>query len=94
MARKKLRIDQKDTVIGYFGFMGPNYGIKDLVNATRKLRNTYPRVRLLLAGKKHNHIDIDQPYIDYRGVVNQKEIPLFINSSNVVVIPYLEQMDK
>lgn len=88
MARKKLRIDQKDTVIGYFGFMGPNYGIKELVNATRKLRNTYPRVRLLLAGKKHDHIGLDQPYIDYRGVVNQKEIPLFINSSDVVVIPY------
>jgi glycosyltransferase involved in cell wall biosynthesis len=90
MARKKLRIDQKATVIGYFGFMGPNYGIKELVNATKKLRDTYPRVRLLLAGKKHNQIGgLDQPYIDYRGVVNQKEIPLFINSSDVVVIPYL-----
>lgn len=89
MARKKLRIDQKDTVIGYFGFMGLHYGIKELIIATGRLRKIYPRVRLLLAGKKQDHIDLDQPYIDYRGVVNQKEIPLFINSSNVVVIPYL-----
>lgn len=89
IARKTLGIDQQDTVIGYFGFMGSNYGIKELVNATKKLRNTYPRVRLLLAGKKHDHIDLDQPYIDYRGAVHQKEIPLFINSSDVVVIPYL-----
>ena len=89
MAREKLHIDQKDIVIGYFGFMGPNYGIKELINATRKLRNIYPRVRLLLAGKKHDHISgFDHSNIDYRGVVNQKEIPLFINSSNVVVIPY------
>lgn len=88
MARKKLHIDQKDIVIGYFGFMGPSYGITELINAVRNLRNIYPRVRLLLAGKKHDHISIDQSYIDYRGVVNQKEIPLFINSSDVVVIPY------
>lgn len=88
MARQKLHIDQKDIVIGYFGYMGPNYGITELINATRKLRNIYPRVRLLLAGKKHDHISIDQSYIDYRGMVNQKEIPLLINSSDVVVIPY------
>ena len=89
IARKKIGIDQKDTVIGYFGFMGPNYGIKELVNATKTLRDTYPRVRLLLAGKKHDHITFGQPFIDYRGLVNQNEIPLFINSSDVVVIPYL-----
>lgn len=89
LARNKLQIDQGDTVIGYFGFMGPKYGIKELVTATRKLRSTYPRIRLLLAGKTHDHIGIDEPYIDYRGEVNQKEIPLFINSSDVVIIPYL-----
>ena len=88
MAREKLHIDQKDIVIGYFGFMGPNYGITELIIATRKLRNIYPRIRLLLAGKKHDQISIDQSYIDYRGMVNQEEIPQFINSSDVVVIPY------
>ncbi|MGV7222853.1 MAG: glycosyltransferase [Nitrospinales bacterium] len=89
MARNSLSIDQNDTVIGYFGYMGTNYGIDILIDALKKIKNFYPRVRLLLAGKKAYDIDLNQPYIDYRGVVDQKEIPLFINSSDVVVIPYL-----
>jgi len=89
IARNAIGIDQADTVIGYFGYIGPNYGIEILIGAIKEIKNIYPRVRLLLAGKKDNDIDLSKPYIDYRGVVHQKEIPLFINSADVVVIPYL-----
>ena len=89
MARNKLSINQKDTVIGYFGYMGSDRGIEILITAIKKIKNSYPRVRLLLAGKKDYEIDFNQPFIDYRGVVHQKEIPLLINSADVVVIPYM-----
>ena len=88
-ARKKLRIDPRDTVIGYFGFIGPDYGVEILVDALGKLRDSYPRAKLLLAGPKNYDIDLSHPYVDHRGAVPQKKIPLFINSANVVVIPYL-----
>ena len=88
-ARDRLQIPRSDTVIGYFGSIGQNYGIENLLEAILSLKNQYPQIRLLIAGKNETNISLCHPHIDYRGPVPQTEIPYFINASNVVVIPYL-----
>lgn len=87
-ARRRLNINNKDKVVGYFGAMEPGRGVDTLLQAVVKLHKRYPELRLLLAGKKDPDIDLNKPYIDYRGAVSQEEIPRFINASDVVVIPY------
>ena len=88
-ARDRIGISRNDTVIGYFGSIGQNYGIEILSDSVMKLKALYPRIKLLIAGKNDARVPLSIPHIDYRGPVSQTEIPLFINASDVVVIPYL-----
>ena len=88
-ARARLGISRHETVIGYFGSIGKNYGIDILSDAVFKLREGIPGVKLLIAGNNRANICLSHPHIDYRGVVPQDEIPFFINAVDVAVIPYL-----
>ena len=86
-ARDRLEISREETVIGYFGSIGQNYGIEILSDSVLELKKKYPRIKLLIAGKNDAKVPLSLPHIDYRGPVPQTEIPLFINASDVVVIP-------
>ena len=88
-ARARLGISALETVIGYFGSIGKNYGIDILSDAVFKLREEIPGVKLLITGNNRANICLSRPHIDYRGVVPQDEIPFFINAVDVAVIPYL-----
>lgn len=88
-ARRLLGISDMDTVIGYFGYMGANRGVETLIQASSKLVNKLPHLRLLLAGRNDLRESLNQDYIDYRGEVPQKDIPIMINAADVVVIPYV-----
>ena len=88
-ARARLGISRHETVIGYFGSIGKNYGIDILSDAVFKLREGIPGLKLLIAGNNRANICLSHPHIDYRGVVPQNEIPFFINAVDVTVIPYL-----
>jgi len=88
-ARKKVGISSDRIVIGYFGALAKNRGIKTLIQTINSLKNDLPQISLLIAGKNDLGISFDKSYIDYRGEVEQEKIPLFINASDVVVIPYL-----
>ena len=88
-ARDRLNISLDDTVVGYFGSIGKNYGIENLSDAILRLQDQYPNIKLLIAGKNETKISLWRSHIDYRGLVSQGEIPFFINASDVVVIPYL-----
>ena len=88
-ARDRLEIPREETVIGYFGSIEQNYGIEILSDSVLELKKKYPRIKLLIAGKNDAKVPLSLPHIDYRGPVPQTEIPLFINASDVVVIPYL-----
>ena len=87
-ARKILHIDPKDTIIGYVGSIAPNYGVDLLIDAIDSLRNSIPNARLLLAGAKNTKIDTNYPFVDYKGLLPQKKVPILINASDVLIIPY------
>jgi glycosyltransferase involved in cell wall biosynthesis len=88
-ARQKLDIPASEIVIGYFGSLEPGFGIEDLIEASRLLGKHVSKVLLLMAGKDNLKLDYASYNIDYRGFLPQKEIPVLINSCDVVVIPYL-----
>ena len=88
-ARQKLGISTSEIVIGYFGTLEPEFGIEDLIEASKLLGKHFPKVRLLIAGKDNLKLDYASYKIDYRGFLPQKEIPILINACDVVVIPYL-----
>jgi glycosyltransferase involved in cell wall biosynthesis len=87
-ARQKAGISSDKTVIGYFGSISGNRGVETLIRAVKILKKDLPQISLLIAGKNDLGISFDKSYIDYRGEVEQEKIPLFINASDVVVIPY------
>lgn len=89
-ARAQLDIPLKDTVIGYFGAIEQNLGIEVLINAATLLKQEVSGLRLLIAGPNNLNLDFaSYDFIDYRGFLPQKTVPLLINSCNVAVIPYL-----
>ena len=88
-ARSTLSVNKDKTVIGFFGSITRNRGVQTLIQAISTLRSAYPNVLLLIAGKNSFKLKLNEPHIDYRGMVPHKEIPLFINACDVVVIPYL-----
>jgi glycosyltransferase involved in cell wall biosynthesis len=91
-ARRKTGIDDKDVVLGYFGAIASKRGVEILIEACRSLKETYPAMRLLLAGKNYLDLELKDSFIDYRGVVPQTDVPLLINTCNVAVIPYEHDM--
>jgi len=90
-ARSTLSIKKDRKVIGFFGSIAQNRGVETLMQAISILRASYPNILLLVAGRNNLQLELDRPYIDYRGMLPHKEIPLLINACDVVVIPYLSE---
>jgi glycosyltransferase involved in cell wall biosynthesis len=89
VARQRLAIDPGAKIVGYFGAINKRLGLETLLEAMRRLRLTYPGLRLLLAGRNElpaHAYGFD--YVDYRGAVSQEDVPLLINACDVAVIPY------
>lgn len=94
--RSALALAPDEIVIGYFGSMDTeSRGIEVLINACQILRQTFPNVILLLAGRLTLHLTLDNAWIRYFGVVTQQKVTSLINACQVVVIPYLssQQVD-
>lgn len=89
VVREKLKIPLNDTIIGYFGSIEKGWGVEILLEACQILRDTYPNLRLLLAGTLKIPLDFNKPWLNYLGVVSQPDVALLINACQVVVIPYL-----
>ncbi|WP_305908258.1 glycosyltransferase [Methylomarinum sp. Ch1-1] len=81
-----LANDEKSALIGYFGSITPTRGPL-LIEACRKLKQTMPRLRLVLAGRVTG-TSIDEPWIDYLGELPQQSIPTLIQACDVVSVPY------
>ncbi len=89
-ARMQLGIDDNKVVVGFFGSIDKNRGIDVLIAACKILRRSYKlKVQLLLAGKRSIPINLDESWIDYRGMVEQNAVVQFINVCDIVIIPYL-----
>jgi glycosyltransferase involved in cell wall biosynthesis len=85
--RKKLGLDEQSYLVGYFGGMEPDRGVADLISAIQLLRDKQD-VRLLLCGKEHPSTPLSYEWIIYRGMVSHAEMPLYLNASDVLAIPY------
>jgi len=86
VARARLGIVTDVTFVGYFGSITPTRGPL-LIEACKLLRKSGVDLRVLLAGPASS-VDLDFPWILYRGEVNQKEVPYLIAACDVVTLPY------
>lgn len=86
LARKKLGMEKKETLIGYFGSIDNSRG-PILIEACRILRKEYSSLEIVLAGKVRE-VNIVEPWINYFGELPQSQIPLFINACDIVTVPY------
>jgi glycosyltransferase involved in cell wall biosynthesis len=86
--RKALDLDQRWVLAGYFGGMEPDRGVSDIIEAVAMLRNRGEDIRLLICGKEHPQISLHQDWIIYRGMVPHDRMPLYLNASDVLVVPY------
>ena len=87
-AREKANVSADDTVVGYFGSIHKPRGVDDLIAAIHRLRAQGRDIKLLMAGRDYGEVSLSYPWVDYRGMVEQKEVVTLINSCDVVTIPY------
>jgi len=87
-ARHKLQLPADAIYIGYFGSMEPDRGVQDLIAAVQILRDQGQTVQLLLGGKAHDHLQLDQPGIHYLGNVPFANVPYALAASDVLAIPH------
>lgn len=87
-ARHKLQLPADATYVGYFGSMEPDRGVQDLIAAVQILREQGQNIELLLGGKAHDSLQLDQPSIRYLGNMPFANVPYALAASDVLVIPY------
>lgn len=87
-ARRKLQLPADATYVGYFGSMEPDRGVQDLIAALQILREQGQNIELLLGGKAHASLQLDQPGIYYLGNVPFADVPYALAACDVLAIPY------
>ena len=88
-ARARVGLDIAATrLIGYFGSMEPDRGVDDLISAVGQLHAADPSIRLLLCGTPRQGMDAFPAWVDYHGVVAHADMPAYLNSCDVLVVPY------
>lgn len=87
-ARRKLQLSADATYVGYFGSMEPDRGVQDLIAALQILREQGQSIELLLGGKAHDSLQLDQPGIRYLGNVPFADVPYALAASDVLAIPH------
>ena len=87
-ARRKLQLSADATYVGYFGSMEPDRGVQDLIAAVQILREQGQSIELLLGGKAHDSLQLDQPGIRYLGNVPFADVPYALAASDVLAIPH------
>jgi glycosyltransferase involved in cell wall biosynthesis len=88
IARERAGVNSDDIVVGYFGSIHKPRGVDDLIAAIDRLRTQGRDIKLLMAGRKFRDVGLNYPWIDFRGMVKQENVVAFINSCDVVTIPY------
>lgn len=88
LARQRLQLPIDATYVGYFGSMEPDRGVQDLIAAVQILREQGQSIELLLGGKAHDSLQLDQPSIHYLGNVPFADVPYALAASDVLAIPH------
>jgi glycosyltransferase involved in cell wall biosynthesis len=68
--------------------MEPDRGVADLIASVNLLRTGGEDIALLICGKEHPSTPLSHHWIVYRGMVSHSEMPLYLNASDVLAIPY------
>ena len=87
-SRAALGLPPDVTFVGYFGGMGIDRGVDDLITAVRRLRGKGMDIELLLGGIARADMDVRQPGIRYLGNVPFERMPEALASCDLLAIPY------
>lgn len=101
--RKKIGVNDNDTLILYSGRLMPEKGVLELIKGFNLAKKKCPNLKLLILGKKKdNSKDINDYYdslmlekkenmndIIFKGFVSQEEIRYLYAISNIQVVPSL-----
>jgi len=87
-AREQANIASDAIVVGYLGSIHKPRGAADLIAAIEQLRANGRDIKLLMAGLDLHEVNLDHPWLDYRGMVDQEDLVPLINACDVVTIPY------
>ncbi|WP_043973984.1 glycosyltransferase [Acinetobacter sp. NBRC 110496] len=87
-SRKEFNLSEKDLYIGYFGSMELDRGIDDLIEAVNIIRENGIDLKILLAGKKRENLNLDYNFIHYLGNISFNKIPFAIASCDLLALPY------
>jgi glycosyltransferase involved in cell wall biosynthesis len=93
--KKELGIKENDLVFIFIGRVVKDKGLNELVQAFDKLSKQYLNTKLILVGKKENHLDPLLPETErlilqnnqINAVGNQKDIRPFVAVSHVLTFP-------
>lgn len=90
--RTKMNWQEKDVVVGYFGFLDDNNGILDLLKIFNNLMNKVANLKLLLIGrgpyaKQCEEASKRNPNILYLGMVPYEDVPKYYSAIDVFTIP-------
>lgn len=85
--RTKLGIEEDDFVISFVGGFIPRKGPDRVAQAVKKLND--PKIKVIFIGKpfKGYAYDFDCPGIIHKGMLEHEFIPLYLNCSDVFVMP-------
>lgn len=88
--RSRVGLADDAQIVGYVGGITDTRGVAELIVAIASLRQTEPRLQLVLVGPNLSNLDLDEPWILHVPPVAQAEVPYFISAFDVAVLPYLD----
>ncbi len=94
---KKLN---SDYILAYFGFIDKTKGFEDLIRALNILKSKHKNIKLLVVGETQSSKYLNQiketikelnleRNIIWTGYISEKEVCLYLQASDLVVLPYL-----
>lgn len=88
LARNHYNIGDRELIIGYIGSIEKTRGIEDLIEAITILREKNIDIKILIAGKNTDNLNLNYDFIHYLGNLEFKKIPNVISICDILAIPY------
>lgn len=86
--RTRLGLLSDAIYIGYTGALDSRFDLETLASAVRSCQSLIPKLRLLVVGPNVAGLDLGHLPCDFRPAVPHEEVPHFINSCNLMLMPY------
>jgi glycosyltransferase involved in cell wall biosynthesis len=97
-ARKRLSLSPEARVLLFFGFVREYKGLMYLIEALPAICERVPDIKLLIVGdffgdrqkyqRRIEELDIASRVVIYDGYIPDREVGMFFNASDLVVLPY------